>query len=675
MLNRKAIVQRHNAKLKTVDYQSPFTLGNGSFAFTADVTGLQSFPDLYLDNGIPLCTQSSWGWHSFENSENLKVEDAIVMHEVDGRSIPYLADMYSLAGQWFRNSPHLLELARIGFEFHDKNDELQTIEAIESIDQTLDCWNGELVSRFKILGEEVLCRTSCHPEKDQIAFVVQSALLKTQQLKVRFRFPYGSIGFRIGKEEWEQPEKHRTTVRSDKHRFNFQRELDQHIHYIEIQCGSCEFDTNGVHDYTLTPQENDEFECCVAFASNEITDNAKVYKEVAKCSQQHWNAFWKSGAAIDFSSCTDPRAFELERRVVLSQYLTAAQCTADTPPQETGLTCNSWHGKFHLEMHWWHGVHFAYWNRLPFLEKTLPWYKKIMTEAKKVASIQGYDGVRWPKQVASDGVDSPSTCGPYLIWQQPHPIYYAELCYRKHSDQKTLKDYSEIVFETAAFMASYVQWDEVKQRYTLGPMMIPAQECYDPKTTLNPPFELSYWHWGLSVAQSWRERLGLSRHETWDHVIENLAKLPVKDGCYETAEGHWKTKDHPSLVGAFGIVPGYNVDMTIMANTLDKVIEGWQWDETWGWDFPMMAMSAARLGKPDTAIDFLLYDTPKNTYCNNGHNYQGHHLPLYLPGNGGLLTAVAMMAAGWDGGDSKTCPGFPSNGKWEITWEGFQTKI
>ena len=36
----------------------------------------------------------------------------------------------------------------------------------------------------------------------------------------------------------------------------------------------------------------------------------------------------------------------------------------------------------------------------------------------------------------------------------------------------------------------------------------------------------------------------------------------------------------------------------------------------------MMAMTAARLGKPDRAIDALLMDTPKNVYRANGHNHQ-----------------------------------------------------
>ena len=39
---------------------------------------------------------------------------------------------------------------------------------------------------------------------------------------------------------------------------------------------------------------------------------------------------------------------------------------------------------------------------------------------------------------ALDGRDSPSSIGPLLIWQQPHPIYYAELCYRQHPTKQTL---------------------------------------------------------------------------------------------------------------------------------------------------------------------------------------------------------------------------------------------
>ena len=50
------------------------------------------------------------------------------------------------------------------------------------------------------------------------------------------------------------------------------------------------------------------------------------------------------------------------------------------------------------------------------------------------------------------------------------------------------------------------------------------------------------------------------------------------------------------------------------------------------------------------AIDALFIDSPKNTWLRNGHNPQRAGLPLYLPGNGALLLAVATMAAGTPGG-------------------------
>jgi hypothetical protein len=92
--------------------------------------------------------------------------------------------------------------------------------------------------------------------------------------------------------------------------------------------------------------------------------------------------FWQTGGAIDLSGSKDSRWFELERRIVLSQYLTAIQDAGKNPPQETGLTYNTWEGKFHLEMHWWHEAHFALWNRLPLLERSWATTKKFSRARK-----------------------------------------------------------------------------------------------------------------------------------------------------------------------------------------------------------------------------------------------------------------------------------------------------
>jgi hypothetical protein len=84
-------------------------------------------------------------------------------------------------------------------------------------------------------------------------------------------------------------------------------------------------------------------------------------------------------------------------------------------------------------------------------------------------------------------------------------------------------------------------------------------------------------------------------------------------------------------------------------------------------------MTAARLGEPEQAIDALLLDTPKNHYGINGHVYQRPGLTIYLPANGGLLYAVAMMSAGWDGNSSKqNASGFPNNGQWNVHWENLR---
>ncbi len=84
--------------------------------------------------------------------------------------------------------------------------------------------------------------------------------------------------------------------------------------------------------------------------------------------------------------------------------------------------------------------------------------------------------------------------------------------------------------------------------------------------------------------------------------------------------------------------------------------------------------SSELTGLPDKAIDALLMPITNNTYLSNCHNYQDERLTIYLPGNGGLLAAVAMMCSGYDG--CKTInPGIPTNGKWKVQWEGLKKML
>jgi hypothetical protein len=548
-----------------------------------------------------------------------------------------------------------------------------------NIQQTLDMWAGTIHSTFEVEGEPVAVATACHPHSDLIAVDIRSKLIANGQLSVSFRFPYGSTSWGKETADYTKPERHLSKiVRSGQNSTLIERQLDSDVYYVTVSwSGDARFSEIGTHQFQLSPTSGDGFAFSAAFSPAPEWEAIPRTPVTFAAASSYWQKFWTEGGAIDLSRSSDSRATELERRIVLSQYLLAVQCAGSMPPAETGLTCNSWHGKFHLEMHWWHAVQFALWGRAEHFRRSLAWYKKTAAVARENARAQGYAGARWGKMVGPAGRESPSGVGVFLIWQQPHPIYYTEQFYRILGTDAWLQEWKDIVFDTAEFMASYAYWDEGWGRYVLGPPLIPAQEVYRPAITMNPAFELSYWRYGLSTAQKWRERLGLEREKKWDHVITHLSGLPENDHLYQNAETALNTfedkfhrNDHPTVLGAFGMLPNETVDAEQMRRTLSKVMEMWNWQRTWGWDYPLVAMTAARVGRPDLAIDALLMDVQKNTYLNNGHNYQDDRLTLYLPGNGGLLSAVAMMAAGWDGGPETEAPGFPKNGKWTVKYEG-----
>ena len=180
------------------------------------------------------------------------------------------------------------------------------------------------------------------------------------------------------------------------------------------------------------------------------------------------------------------------------------------------------------------------------------------------------------------------------------------------------------------------------------------------------------------MAQSWRQRLHLPRNQQWDAVLSKLSKLPIQDDKYlftETDTDSYTNPefrtDHPAVLGALGMLPRTKgLDTAMMKNTFNWIWNNWSWKETWGWDFPLTAMTATRLGWADKAVDALLMEVPTNTYLANGHNYQDERLRIYLPGNGGLLAAVALMCAGYDGCTIKN-PGIPPKG-WKLRWEGLR---
>lgn len=686
-INRQALVQRHNISIRALDTLTSLSIGNGAFAFTTDITGLQTFPS-YYKKGVPLGTQSEWGWHSFSNTENFNEQEALKTYHLEGKDISYAVQpkdpiRAKQAADYFRINQHRLQLGNIGLEIKKKNGELIDVSDIEQAEQQLDLWTGKISSHFVVEGIPVDVVTYAHQTLDGIATKITSPLIKLGRLSLRIRLPYPTGAFADEGVYYENNAMHQSSItHTALNQATIQHVLDTTIYYVQAKWkGSAVVREKQAHYFLIVPAHtSDSFEIGFCFTTQKNSTSTD-YENTMQSSIAGWKKFWMSGAAMDFSGSTDKRAFELERRIVLSQYLTKVQCAGANPPQETGLTYNSWFGKPHMEMYWWHAAHFALWNRTDLLEKSMNWYFKSAAKAKEIATRQGFDGLRWQKMTDNEGREVPSSVGAFLVWQQPHLIYLAELIYRNHPTKENLEKYKELIFGTANFMASFPTYDAVKKQYNLGKGLIPAQECFNATTTFNPTYELAYWSWGLQTAQAWRLRLGLKRNLDWDKVLNHLAPLPQKNGVYLATESTPDCYDvdskylidHPAVLAAIASIPPSNhLDTAVMRRTFLLVDKIWNWEHTWGWDFPLVAMTAARLNQPNLAVDALFKDIVTNTYLVNGHNYQSDRLTIYLPGNGGLLSAVAMMAAGWDGAPHIPNPGFPQDGSWKLKWEGLK---
>ncbi|MFC2138820.1 hypothetical protein ACFLTE_11650 [Bacteroidota bacterium] len=676
------MINRHNIIVEGVDTLSALSVGNGNFTFTTDLTGLQTFYKDY-ENGIPLGTQSNWGWHTIPNTEGFQLNETQLIFDSRGREIPFLHKFrdghQAKVGNYFRENPHRLHLGMIGLVITKKDGSIININDIKNAKHELNLWEGKITSEFKINNTPVKVEVYCHQELDMISAKIESQLIMDGQISVQWDFSYGVPENTHPGYNFSVPEKHTSLIvnNSGKDALILHK-LDNDQYFVKIQWQTpAKLIHKESHQYILTPEiESNTLKFSCLFSPNSVEKKLPDFESTTINNIDAWKNFWKSGGAVDFSECLDSRAKEIERRIVLSQYLSKIQCSGNLPPAETGLTYNSWYGKFHLEMHWWHAAHFPVWNRPEYLAGQMDYYFHIRNKAKKTAEEQGFKGIRWPKMVDPDGQDSPSNVGTYLIWQQPHFIYFAEQLYQAQSSNEIMQKYIDLVFETAEFMADFPVYDSINNLYNLVPPLIPAQEHWSRETTMNPPFELAYWYWGLSTAQQWRKRLNLPDNEKWEKVRNNLPSPVFIDSIYmgignapDSYTNPENMRDHPMVLGSLGILPEWDkIDQQIMKNTLNVIMDKWNWPSTWGWDYPMVAMCATRLGEPEIAIEALLMDVQKNTYLKNGHNYQSQRLRIYLPGNGGLLKAIALMCAGWENCEIDN-PGFPKDGKWNVKWE------
>ena len=674
-IDREAVVKRHRVCTTGTLLKSPAQVGNGKFAFGMDITGLQTF--------VPFNTLSDWSWHSFPLPEGMRAEDyRPVVVETHGKKIAYELrnpDQPELS-EWLTKNPHRYNLGRIGFRLlREDGTEAREI-ALGNARQEIDLWTGVVYSRFELNRKEVKVRTVCHPDKDMIGVSIESELLNDGNMSIYLDFPYPDGRYfkhYIGR--YDTISGHTSTFEKlAPNSVRIARTMDDTHYYATLDwTGPATFsrESEKEHTFLLQPRHTSTFSFTCCFSPEPVADVTESVASIERKSAASWEKYWRSGAAVDLSGSKDPRWLELERRIVLSQYLMRANESGLFPPQESGLVNNGWFGRFHFEMIWWHGVHYGLWNRMECFDNYLNVYKDFMPKALERAKSEGRSGARWPKCTGNFNREWPGSAHAYLIWHEPHPIYFAEMQYRQKPAPETLEKWKDVVLNTADYMADYLFYDKKTKQYVLGPPVVVVSENTDPLQTINPIFELGYFRYGLRTALEWADRLGLSEKRTkkWKEVLSKMAPLPVADGVYTTYEGipdMWTkyTYEHPALTGVYGMLPGDGVDQPTFKRTLEKVSKEWQFNRIWGWDFPMLAMAAARTGQPALAIDMLMHPSA-------GFQFDEHGLATggpfpYFPSNGALLTAVAMMCGGWDGSEGEA-PGFPKDGSWTVRYEGF----
>lgn len=681
-IDRAALLARHSPHLRAAE-DAVLSVGNGSFAVGVDRTGTQTFAGPgSAETRIGVLAE--WGWHTMPTSPPEPWESLLRPYDSPRGQALYMdlpggTEDPGPGPAWYRENPHKVSLLRFAL-VDPLTGRSPAPEEIGNAAQRLDLASGTIRSTFRYRGRLCEVVTVADPEHAAV-----SVRLRAPGLALMLDFPYGSTDWDRSA-SWEQAAAHTTRLEDGVIRRRMDDlAYDVHLHGAHgeqdgphtVHLRAAEPASDGALDTALdvvlelVPREVPPLSLPTRGPSADPATIALTGPVVRERAAAFWASHWDAAGMLDLSRAEDPRAHELERRALLSLYLQRIHAAGVLPPAETGLLANSWRGKFHLEMHWWHAAHFALWGDAASLRRGLAFYTAALPTAQETAARQGCRGARWPKQLGPDLHEAPSDIGPFLLWQQPHPIHLVELLRRTDPSAASDPELIELVEDSALCLVDLLRPDGA--HLGLGPPLVGAQERHvDERDRLHDPsFELAYVAWALRIADDWRARQGAPDAGELTAIARRLHAPLTADGRLRTfrAGPAMDRSDHPSHLLAHGMVPPTGtIPDAAVAEALEDALASWDWESTWGWDYPALAMTAARLERPEAAVDALLQDTVKNRCDAAGHFPQRPGLPAYLPANGGTLIALALMSAGWDGGPP--APGLPPS--WQARWEGIR---
>lgn len=372
-IDRKSVVSRFNPSRNASSSSTPMQVGNGNFAFGADVTGLQTF--------LPYAILSSWGWKNDSFPPGKTLEDVLSYEGVQllnhGHEVQYeflnatgaSEDQQELQ-QWLISNPNRVNLGRTGLAFLEspggKANESVTEEDLKDIVQTLDLWTGQMTTTFTFEGTNVTVRTVCAQDSDVVGVQVVSPLVAQRRLGLFIDFPWND-----GSQKFSAPfvgvfnmtANHTTQLHvMGSNRAQISHTMVNNTFVTDIG-GESSFEISRddpmAHRYTLIPSSggSSTFEVSFGFTSASSSPffvspfdgpaSPPRFQSVVQSSDYAWGSFWTDGGFVDVSTgSTDDRAEELQRRIVLAQYLLRVNEAGDYPPQEVS---NSLHLQRNVE--------------------------------------------------------------------------------------------------------------------------------------------------------------------------------------------------------------------------------------------------------------------------------------------------------------------------------------
>lgn len=356
---RRNVVRSFNPHRNASSATTPLQVGNGNFAFGADVTGLQTFSNFAIE--------SSWAWHNFSLpttpgqtspsgrypvlAKLYDIKSAIDFTGLDwwthDRLVNY--DMPNPAEEdisnWLIENPQRLSIANIGLHFPGQK---ITEDDLLYRSQDLDIWEGTIQSSFYHNGSKVSVQVWCHPADPIVGIQIKSDLLLSGHLGVFFDFPNSDTNKFDAPFVGVRNDTTNSTVRvkSTPDTASFEHILDSNINRLAVEWnaeGSISGPLPGTNRFILTPSRSDTLQLVADFKPASSTNfSFLAYESIAFASREWWENYWNSGGFIDLSATDNVNATELQRRIVLSQYLVAVNEASYNPPQGKAWNVFSW---------------------------------------------------------------------------------------------------------------------------------------------------------------------------------------------------------------------------------------------------------------------------------------------------------------------------------------------